>query len=227
VALRQTVNSICRSFSQNSDLLLYNGKCNHFHKTKATNQLISIYKEHIHMIEIKSNDQLLTSSRPWYWEGNVQSTFVSFLVQNNYTIRSVADTASRISGKDIIAISRDNDELWVSVKGYSDNIANIQAHQWFSGVIYNLFLYHGENPDVHLANASPEGFVTYRNLIPRIDWLKTSLPLRSSGLVNLGKSEKSRCNRRCKSIPTFEAMHLIFAHHLFASRRPPRQQSYP
>lgn len=53
----------------------------------------------------------------WFWEGNVQARVVSYLAYNGYVIRSVANTVSRKSGKDIVAIAPDGNELWGSVKG--------------------------------------------------------------------------------------------------------------
>jgi hypothetical protein len=110
-------------------------------------------------------------------EGNIQGRVVKHLVQLDYTIRSVADTASRTSGKDIIAISRENKELWVSVKGYPEKSSNIQARHWFSGALFDLILYHGENPKVQLGIAFPDGFVTYTNLLPRVKWFKEHLAI--------------------------------------------------
>lgn len=51
----------------------------------------------------RSNVETVVSKKPmqiksdgtsaWYWEGNVQGEVMSYLVQNGYSIRSVADTA--------------------------------------------------------------------------------------------------------------------------------------
>jgi hypothetical protein len=40
---------------------------------------------------------------PWFWEGNVQASLVTWLKANGYSIEAVADTASKEAGKDIIA----------------------------------------------------------------------------------------------------------------------------
>jgi hypothetical protein len=53
----------------------------------------------------------------WFWEGNVQSKVVNFLIAKNCHILSVADTASHQRGIDIIA-EQNGENLWVSVKGY-------------------------------------------------------------------------------------------------------------
>lgn len=91
-------------------------------------------------------------------------------------IRSVADTASRAPGKDIVAITPNGNELWISVKGYPEKSPNVQARHWFSGSVFDLILYHGENPNITLALALPDGFITYANLVPRVNWLKQTMP---------------------------------------------------
>lgn len=164
---RQTVYSICRSLSDSSIIYRYHGICDHCHKTKTTNRINSNEAVKPHPIN------LVISS--WYWEGNIQSKVVNHLVINGFTIRSVADTASRTSGKDIIA-SKNGIELWISVKGYPEKSQHVQARHWFSGAIFDLILYHGENPQVQLGIALPDGFITYGNLVPRIRWLKNSMP---------------------------------------------------
>jgi len=55
------------------------------------------------------------SSQAWYWEGNVQSALIKHLCNIDFSIRSVANTASKAPGKDIIAITPENKELWISV----------------------------------------------------------------------------------------------------------------
>lgn len=120
----------------------------------------------------------LDSSPPWYWEGNVQATLVEYLAIHSYLIKSVADTASRTQGKDIVASSASGRELWISVKGYPKNSANVQARHWFAGAIFDLILYHGENPNVELAIALPDNYITYLNLANRVIWLRNSMPFR-------------------------------------------------
>lgn len=133
----------------------------------------------------------INNARPWYWEGNVQAAVAAHLVSEGYSIRSVANTESREPGKDIIAISPDGRELWVSVKGFPENSPNTQARHWFSGAVFDLILYHGENPDVSLALGLPDGFSTYKGLAPRVKWLQESMPFRiywvaESGRVSVG-----------------------------------------
>lgn len=172
---RQTVYSICRSLSESSLVYRYHGICDHCHKTKTTNRLLN--GNELRSDEVSKPNPTDSATQPWYWEGNVQSKVVNYLALNGHTIRSVADTASRASGKDIIA-SIDDNELWISVKGYPEKSHHVQARHWFSGAVFDLILYHGENPDVQLGIALPDGFTTYGNLVPRIKWLKESMPFR-------------------------------------------------
>lgn len=174
VVPRQTVNVICRTLFNDSSIYRHFGKCDHCHKIKTTNRLLDVNTAPFIAVS-EEIDSVTTLSKPWYWEGNVQSHVVNYLVQNHYTICSVADTAARNPGKDIIAVSTDDKELWISVKGYPEKSPNIQARHWFSGAIFDLVLYHGENPDVQLGIALPDGFITYTNVLPRIRWLKESM----------------------------------------------------
>jgi len=94
-------------------------------------------------------------------------------------MQNVADTASKEPGIDIAA-ERDGRELWVSVKGFpratSKTHPATQARHWFSHAIFDLVLYRSKNPDVELAAAFPDGFVTYHNLTSRVGWLRENLP---------------------------------------------------
>lgn len=113
-------------------------------------------------------------TRPWYWEGNVQSKVVSHLAAKGHRILRVADTASREAGKDIFAETSSGQDLWVNVKGYPDPTrktqAPTQARHWLAEALYDLLLWRGEDPDVLLALALPD-FRTYRNNISKIAWV--------------------------------------------------------
>ena len=67
--------------------------------------------------------------RSWYWEGNVQVRLGEWLVERGYIVHSLADTAARTPGKDIVAESSTG-RLWVSVKGYPDRSPHTQARHW-------------------------------------------------------------------------------------------------
>ncbi|MCL4221215.1 MAG: hypothetical protein KJZ65_07585 [Phycisphaerales bacterium] len=102
-------------------------------------------------------------------------------MHHGWQIRSSANTASRESGKDVIA-ELDDRVLWVSVKGFPDSTARTnaptQARHWFSGAVFDVVSYRDESPTAELAIALPEGFKTYLNLSKRVKWLRRSLPFR-------------------------------------------------
>jgi hypothetical protein len=116
-----------------------------------------------------------SQSRPWYWEGNVQDRIKAHLKTSGWQIISSADTASRAAGKDIVA-TKDGETLWVSVKGWPEKSANVQARHWFSGALFDLVMYRTESQQPRLAVGLPDGFATYRNLLPRVRWLQERLP---------------------------------------------------
>jgi hypothetical protein len=176
---RQTVYAICRDLSSSSTITRHNGKCIRCRKIK----LVSLLHSNNNSPEIiggSSNleEVRIDSSRKvnWFWEGNVQAKVIDYLVNEGYMIRSVADTALRTPGKDIVAYKPNGEELWVSVKGYPEKSSNTQARHWFSGAIFDLLLYRGEDINAKLAIALPDGFVTYLNLLPKIKWLKETMP---------------------------------------------------
>jgi hypothetical protein len=110
----------------------------------------------------------------------VQSRLVSWLASRGYSIRSVADTAAREAGKDIVAASPDGEELWVSVKGYpqalqSTTSAPTQARHWFASAVFDLVLYASERDDVRVVLGLPDGFQTYRALAARIQRLRDKM----------------------------------------------------
>ena len=63
--------------------------------------------------------------------------------------------------------------LWVSAKGYPEGTLRTnprtQARHWFAHALFDLVLWHGENPLVALALALPEQ-TTYRKLVNRSRW---------------------------------------------------------
>lgn len=109
--------------------------------------------------------------RLWHWEGNVQATLVRHLMENTYRIIRVAETASRETGKDIVAIAPTGQELWISVKGYPKGTIRTnpatQARHWFAHAFYDLFVWHGDKPEVALALGLPD-FPTYRHMSRRV-----------------------------------------------------------
>ncbi|HEY3380006.1 MAG TPA: hypothetical protein VGL77_21235 [Armatimonadota bacterium] len=188
LSARQVSYSTCTELAAQGQIYRGTGQCSLCGKGKLVNALLPLPLQAIsHALPPASPATSLLSAavrefvvldRPWHWEGNVQAHLIAWLVNHGYAIRSVADTASRSPGKDIIAVGADRQELWVSVKGYPapDKHPNTQARHWFSQAIFDALLYRDENPDVQLAVAFPGEFETYRALAKRMGWLRAALP---------------------------------------------------
>lgn len=116
---RQTVYAICTKLFEAHTIIRHHGKCNHCRKAKLVNRACDTQQSRT---ETAAPDKPpLSEGRgtdAWYWEGNVQARVVSYLAYNGYKIQNVANTAPREPGKDILAVTPDGCELWVSVKGY-------------------------------------------------------------------------------------------------------------
>jgi len=173
---RQTANSICRDLDKRGQIKRTKGSCSACGKFKIVNEYLKGISPEVTKTFHKK-EKMEQVYRPWYWEGNVQSVLVDWLVAHGFAIRSVADTAARSQGKDIVAIDSDGKELWVTVKGYPEKSSHTQARHWFSDALMSLILYRDENSTVSLALALPDSFVTYLNLATRIDWFRRALPL--------------------------------------------------
>lgn len=123
--------------------------------------------------------ETFANDHPWYWEGNVQASLSAWLVGERWRLISLADTASKAPGVDVVA-TRESAELWISVKGYPAASANTaaptQARHWFSHAIFDLVMYRDRSPTVSLALGLPEIGKTYRSLASRVSWLKRELP---------------------------------------------------
>lgn len=173
---RQTANSICRNLDNRGQIKRVRGKCFACSKFKIVNESMKGKHSEI-QTEIPKSKEIDSAYPPWYWEGNVQSVLVNWLVSRGYRIRVVADTIARSQGKDIIAVDPDGIELWVTVKGYPEKSSNVQARHWFSDALMSLALYRNENSSVKLGLALPDGFSTYLNLASRIEWLRRKMPV--------------------------------------------------
>lgn len=99
---------------------------------------------------------------------------VSELDNRGYRIKSVANTESRSSGKEIVAESPEGSTLWVTVKGYPENSQYTQARHWFSQAMFDIILYRQESTKNMLAVAFAEGFATYQNLASRVTWFQNN-----------------------------------------------------
>lgn len=125
---------------------------------------------------------LYTSSRPWHWEGNVQQALVGFLDDQGWSILSTANTATKESGVDVVAVDSHNNEWWISVKGYPEarggktTNPSTQARHWFSHALFDVALYRTASESVSIGVAIPGPFVTYERLAERSKWMQYSAP---------------------------------------------------
>ncbi len=112
--------------------------------------------------------------KPWFWEGNVQTSVIRYLEQRNYVIHSAANTASKERGKDIEA-RHGKRILWITVKGYPEGTKkthpSTQAGHWFKQAAFDILQYRGENNKVNLGLALPD-FPRYRSLAQKIKWFQ-------------------------------------------------------
>jgi hypothetical protein len=116
---------------------------------------------------------------PWHWEGNVQDAIVAYLAAAGYQMMQVVNTATKETGVDVIA-RLDGHELWVTVKGYPNGTAKTnagtQSRHWFSHAMFDVVRYRTKRPDIQIAVGLPDGFTSYLNLAPSVDWLRSSAP---------------------------------------------------
>lgn len=127
---------------------------------------------------------------PWYWEGNVQATVARFLASEGWAIESVADTASRQRGIDLVATNGAR-RLAVEVKGYPGTFyargeragqpkptaPTNQARHWFAQALLAAVLTGGSREQVEIALAFPD-MPRFRDLIVRTEWALRRLGIR-------------------------------------------------
>ena len=184
---RQQANMRCRELEKEGLVIRrqVNGKIHNFWAGNQTSIPASSPKSK----DIQTNQP---KSETWFWEGNVQSKVISFLASQGYHIRSVADTASRQQGIDIVA-EKAGKLLWVSVKGYPQGTdktnPSTEAGHWFKGAIFDIIEYRERDENVLLAVALPD-YPRYRSMAQKITWIKpvanfTYYWVRESGEVTL------------------------------------------
>lgn len=114
-------------------------------------------------------------------EGNVQSRVVAYLAGTGWTIVSVADTARRDHGIDVVA-EQDGVQLMVGAKGWPSTTyargkragqlkptqPNLQATHWFAEGLATL-IRRGAEPNSRLALALPD-MPRYRSLRAEAGW---------------------------------------------------------
>ncbi|MNR86722.1 hypothetical protein D3C72_175770 [compost metagenome] len=179
---RQTAHSICTQLFRDGLIERDQNTCVYCQVFKLVSRLRTVIPS-VGMVQLSIPSQpkeIPYHAQPWFWEGNVQASLAAWLVDNGYSIQSVANTATKEAGKDIIAVDSEGTELWITVKGYPNATErtnpSTQARHWFCGAIFDLVQYREERKDVALAAAFPDGFTTYRNLAERTTWLKEAAP---------------------------------------------------
>ena len=112
----------------------------------------------------------------WHTEAKVQAMVVAYLVREGWQIVSVADTASRQPGIDIVA-ERENEELAIEVKGFPGRAfadprrageqkraqPSTQAKGWYGRAILAAMLTRSRRPHARSVIALPD-FPRYRDL---------------------------------------------------------------
>jgi len=165
LSARQTANINCRRLRDEGvvERREVNGKLHNFLVREPVIKRIS-----------QKAEQTSSKYDDWFWEGNVQSQVVKFLVSQGGQIRSVADTASHQRGIDIVA-ERDGKNLWVSVKGYPRGTAktrpSVQAGHWFKHAIFDIIEYRERDNYALLVVAFPD-YPRYRKLAEKISWFQ-------------------------------------------------------
>lgn len=135
----------------------------------------------------------------WFWEGNVQEKLAIFFRNLGYEVVS-ANTLAKSQGVDIRA-KRNSQEVVLEVKGYpSDKYtsgeklgqkkktpATLQAHHWFSDVVFSAIRRRKQYPKSIVAIGLPD-YKRYHNLIDETKWAFEKLDIhifivKSSGEV--------------------------------------------
>lgn len=115
----------------------------------------------------------------WHWEGNVQAAMVTYLVSHGWAIKSVANTAAREHGVDILA-DKEGCRLAVEVKGYPSRYyvrgpskgkvkrtaPPMQARVWFADLLMSALILLDEDMYDLIALCLPAAD-TYANLVNR------------------------------------------------------------
>ncbi|GAB2664629.1 hypothetical protein GCM10009743_45970 [Kribbella swartbergensis] len=129
--------------------------------------------------EISSEEASLPmtpSASEWHSEANIQSMLVTALAANGWSILSVANTATKERGIDVIA-TRDGQTIGIEVKGFpSRTYANperareqkrtspsTQAGHWFAQAVLAAMRLRGKEPTWRSVIALPD-FPRYRDL---------------------------------------------------------------
>ncbi len=115
----------------------------------------------------------------WHWEGNVQAAMVSYLAREGWAIKSVANTAEREHGVDILA-DKEGRRLAVEVKGYPSlyyvrgpkqgerkkTAPPMQARVWYADLLMSMMLLLDSGDHDQVAMCLP-AMGTYESLVSR------------------------------------------------------------
>lgn len=166
---RQQANSRGRQLATGDLTRRGPGTCTKCGKHKTVSVLTGV---ELPLVEPASSDD-----KPWHWEGNVQSALVAHLRTAGWRLRSIANTATKEAGVDIVAVDPEGAEWWITVKGYPERKPgkttnpSTQARHWFSHAMFDVVLYRTEHQDIKIGVALPAGFKTYENLAKKGAWL--------------------------------------------------------
>lgn len=153
------------------------------------------------------------AAKPWCWEGNVVTAITKYLVDQGWTIDSVADTATGQPGCDIVAHRR-TEILVVEAKGYPSKTyekgpktgqpkptsPKTQARHWVAEAILTALLRQAETKATRVALAFPE-FPVYLGLLQRLSGALGKLQLeilivQESGTVRVERRSVRRSSAR-------------------------------
>ena len=121
--------------------------------------------------------QSWSADEAWHTEAEVQAAVVSHLVSAGWRILSVADTASRQHGVDVIAAPGDGPGVGVEVKGYPSRSyadparsaetkrtqPSTQAGHWYAQAVLAAMRLRSKRPELRSVIALPD-FSRYRDL---------------------------------------------------------------
>lgn len=119
---------------------------------------------------------LTPHQQEWFWEGNVQALVVRHLAALGAVVHSVADTASKAHGTDVVA-TVDGRRLHVEVKGWPSTTyadprragevkrtqPTVQAKHWYAEAVLSALRLRGRYAEDRVAVALP-AFDRYRRL---------------------------------------------------------------
>lgn len=176
----QQVNQTCRLLAQQGQILS-SGSPGTITNQVATSLLAGIPEQRPPVTPT-------AAEKDWAWEGNVQARVVTYLAGTGWNIISVADTARRAQGTDILA-ERDGRRLLVEVKGWPSTTyargeragqpkptqPTLQAAHWFADGLTSV-IRRGRDATALLALALPDK-PRYRTLLDQVGWALARLDI--------------------------------------------------